>query len=74
MNCFRHSISICCGNKATRVLVLNGKLIQYCDDCAKDMILLWSGWWVDPTTKEKKSFDWEEASEEALHLMEVMKS
>jgi len=75
MNCWRHSCSVCCGNQATRVFLLEGKgMIAYCDKCAEEMTGSWSGggWMMDwPESKIGRSLEWEELSPDTLALLEV---
>ena len=80
MNCWRHSISVCCGNFATRIFLLKEKdphMIAYCDKCAEEMTKSWSGggWMVDlPESKVGRSLEWEELSPDAIALLEVQET
>lgn len=77
MNCWRYSISICCGNKATRIFLLkegDPHMIAYCDGCAEEMTKSWSrgGWMMDwPRSKDGRSLEWEELPSEVLAVMDV---
>jgi hypothetical protein len=72
MKCWRHSVSVCCGKSATRVFLLDGKMIQYCDDCAECMTATWNRW--KKAEKVVPLLEWEELPKEALALMEVQES
>lgn len=70
MKCFRHSISVECGNNATRVFLLENKsILQYCDDCARDMIRSWEGSWS--MDDGKRPLKWEELPKEVLDIMDI---
>jgi hypothetical protein len=87
MNCWRHSLSVCCGNQAARVFLLKGywsdgerrredQMIAYCDACAEEMTKSWSypGWMLDWPSRVGSALEWEELPHEAIDMLEVQQS